>query len=204
MHTPDNIADEHVLCSPDEVLLALHVLGNLKAPLSEACRDNLAAALKRKFSSVQLEVASPTSGVSQPPILYLGSMMLCQQLSHRWRMKSHSSKTGILSKSLIYGQCQLIRVHCFICLDSQVRITIASKGSALQNFTMLIRAMRRLRLTPPRSWLEAAGTDLINRVVQLLTVCILQFWQAYNAEAYALGGIFLQDCMMLTPLCLKL
>ena len=60
--------DKEILCSPDEVLLILHSLGNLGAPLSEASRDSLASALKKKFSSVSLEVASPASGVSYVPL----------------------------------------------------------------------------------------------------------------------------------------
>ena len=71
-----------------------------------------------------------------------------------------------------------------LCCNFEKRIEILKRGLTLQNFTMLIRAMRRLRLPPPRSWLEAAGTDLINRIVELLMVRHLSGF-ARNAAAFS-------------------
>lgn len=48
----------------DEVLLELHALADLRASLSEHARSSLASALKRKFRDMELEIASPTQGVS--------------------------------------------------------------------------------------------------------------------------------------------
>ena len=58
-------------------------------------------------------------------------------------------------------------------LTRKLEILFAEQKLLLQNFTMLIRAMRRLNVTPPRSWLEAAGTDLVDRVVHLLQVSLV-------------------------------
>lgn len=44
------------------------------------------------------------------------------------------------------------------------------KGLTLQSFTMLICAMRHLRVSPPRGWVEVASVDIIDRIVHLLMV----------------------------------